>query len=202
MKRIMLCVVVLLWSAVAICQTYNGPFGLKMGLTYQQVKAIDSDIEAVESVGHAYVIEDVPKPHSRFESYILFISPKTGLCKIVAIGKNVSTNGSGYALRTEYQSVRDAIINKYGQNKEYDFLSNGSIWNEPRDFMMALVKEDRYLLSTWLGEDGDLFYDNISAILLEARAQDSSTGYLRLGYEFENFSSFSDECKSIEDSAF
>jgi len=200
MQRIMFCVVALLWAAIAFCQTYEGPFGLKMGLTYQQLKAIDPGIEKSEE--NYYKMTVVPKPHKSFEGYMVTISPKTGLCNIMAYGKDISTNGYGFDVSSEYKSVRDALESKYGKYNEIDFLMPSSIWDEAKDYMMALYLDERILCATWPSESGDDLSNSIKIILLQAKALNTSTGYLKLHYDFDNAASYYEEQKSRENSAF
>ena len=77
---------------------------------------------------------------------------------------------------------------KYGSSKKYNYyLRRGSIWNEPRDWMMALQKKERTLVTYWTADEKSNLPSDIKAIALRAFALGSEKGYLKLVYEFPNF---------------
>jgi len=67
------------------------------------------------------------------------------LVKLAAIGKNVSTSVYGSELKDAFNEMEKSIIAGYGDSKRYDFLRSGSIWDEPKDFMMGLLKKKELL---------------------------------------------------------
>ena len=165
-------------------QLGTGPFGLPMGTTLAQLASFGPTEES-DAKGF-YKLRTVPKPHEDFETYIVAVSEKQGLCKIMAIGKDVSTSAQGYELRSAFESLDKILLEKYGDRKNFDFLNAGSIWDEPKDFMMGLVKKERTLSSYWDQSQGSHFTDHVNAITLETTALHSDVGYLQLRYEFEN----------------
>ena len=64
-----------------------GPFGLNMGMSLKEIGGKPKKI-----ANGKYEIVDIPKPHSAFESYIVQVSPKSGLCWIKAISKDIATS--------------------------------------------------------------------------------------------------------------
>jgi hypothetical protein len=197
MNKYVLCFVALLLVAGAYCQPYSGPFGLKMGLTLRQLENIDPDI--VSKTDGTYSMKKVPTPHSSFESYLLTISPDTGLCKIMAIGKDIPDSDYGLALQSEYYTVKKALQKKYGKGKELDALLPDSIWDEEDDFLMGLLREERVLVSYWFSDTDDSVPQDISAIMLEAKALFSDVGYIRVHYEFANYKEYLDEMEDQEE---
>ncbi|MCK9309299.1 MAG: hypothetical protein M0P99_03400 [Candidatus Cloacimonetes bacterium] len=201
MKHTIFMLMLLLMAFYLFGQRYDGPFGLKMGLTLSQLKQIDSEVSETDNEG-VFRMNIVPKPHKSFESYFIVVSPKTGLAKIIAISEDVITNSSGSALRSKYTEVRDAIYKKYGDYTEHDFVNSGSIWTEPQYFMHALDSGDAYLSSTWENSEGSIIPEEIADIYLSVDSLDTRTGYMKLMYEFTNFSDYADEIKEKEDSSF
>jgi hypothetical protein len=128
----------------------------------------------------------------------LYFSPTKGLLKIVAVGKNVDTNNAGEQLKEAFHKLQSALGETYGEAKTYDHLAAGSIWNEPRDWMMGMVKKDRELFSMW-DQDGKSQDNHLSAVVLEANALNSETGYLRIIYEFVGWDEQADANKRQED---
>jgi hypothetical protein len=163
-----------------------GPLGLDMGMSYG---ILSKSIKLKQVKPFIYSTPSLPKGHSDFEMYQLVITPKHGLCKVIALSKDVSTSVYGEGLKDKHEKLETAVSQKYGHAKRYDFLQSGSIWNESRDWMMGLLKNERTLAAYWTDEASEL-PDNIHAIALKAHALRTEIGYIELGYEFKN----SDEC--------
>ena len=159
-----------------------GPFSLRKGMTIKELKqhgALVSD----ETPGF-YHSRQLKNGHNSFESYTLIVSPTIGLCKIIAVGKNIESNSSGAQIREVFDFLKEPLVAKYGSPSDnFDFLAVGSIWNDRGDWMMSLVKKERHLATFWTSEN---LPDNLKNIGLNAHALSPSTGYLKLTYEFDN----------------
>ena len=171
-----------------------GPFGLEMGMTLDE---IDSD--ATEISPGVYKLSKVPKPHSAFEAYAVKIGPKSGLCWIKAIGKDIETSVYGSTLKSEFEELRGKITKVYGTGETTDMLLPGSIWDEPKDFMMAMRKDERILFTVWENPKNS---DKIVQVAMLADAIGSNTGYVSLEYSFENKERADREISALEDDAF
>jgi len=70
-----------------------------------------------------------------------------------------------------------------------------SIWKDAGDWMMGMVKKDRYLLTQWEGKvESQTLENQLESIILAARASNSGSGYLLLEYIFNN----SEQCDNEE----
>ena len=175
---------IVLASSSLFAQEIAGPFGLRRGMTQEQVIQIVGKGAAKETKGDTLQVWTVPRPHPAFEFYLLIFSPKDGLLKISAYGNDIKTNGFGASVRTSFIEIRDAISQTYGQPEfTSDFLRSGSIWKEPEDWMMGLLKEERILAALW----EKALPNRIHGIGLEAVALSTEEGFLRLGYEFDGW---------------
>lgn len=163
---------------------HDGPFGLKMGLSPAEVKAAVPSLEESDQGAGIYRSVSVPVPHPDFESYSLLLSQKSGLCKIVAIGKDIQSGDTGFEVRSAFDALDKAITSKYGKGKKYDFTSER--YDSSEFWMMHLLQKNRTLAKIWSKEEGSSLTNNLSAIALEAGASDMSTGYLVMRYEFQN----------------
>lgn len=172
-----------------------GPLGLDMGMSF---KALNMQLKLKKEGKYTYSAKSLPKGHSEFDEYRLLISPKHGLCKLSAF-KDVSTSVYGTELHSEFEHLERTLTSKYGQGKKFDFLRNGSIWKEPRDWMMGLLKDERFLMTVWeLGERE--LPDNITSIKLKVFALSTDTAMIELGYEFKNSNDCHDWLSAQEDS--
>ena len=169
----------------------SGPFGLRMGMSRVEIEsAIGAPIKPVESKANLFSTATVPRPSDRVEAYVLLVLPDAGLCQIRALGVDISSSSHGVELRNAYEDLRDAIANAYGQYMEVNFLRSGSIWDEPEDWMMGLLRNERVLQAAWNSAEGSSMRNGAKEVLLTARAQRTSNGYLLLQYQFDN----EDEC--------
>jgi len=174
--------------------TYDGPFGLNMGLSTAEAKAAIPDLEESDQGPRIYRADSVPVPHPDFESYSLLISQKSGLCKIVAIGKDIKSGDAGYEVRSAFDALDKAITSKYGNGKKYDFTSQRH--DSPQFWMMHLLDKNRTLAKVWDNDEGSNLTSNLTSIILEAGATSMSTGYLVMSYEFQNMSDCAAEAEA------
>ena len=104
-----------------------------MGMSKQKTGVTGSEVSPV-----LYQLDEVPKPHSAFEAYGVKFSPNQGLCFIKAIGKDIKTNGHGFAIKSAFNGLREKLDTAYGKSDLTDLLVRGSICDEPEDWMMGL----------------------------------------------------------------
>lgn len=188
----------LLAGSFALAQPWDGPFGLRMGLTVDELKKVIPDLTA--QFGITYAFEKAPKHYPGTDLYFVRIgSGDVGLCSITAIAF-VDSSNFGDAVRTRFLKTREELSNKYGEpTSVYDFLRPGSLWNRPRDWMMGLAKGDRTLSSFWIKKDDKKKQLNLSPeinnIALQAFGRSSSRAAIHLIYEFNNF----DACQNETD---
>lgn len=168
----------------------DGPFGLVQGLTLEEL----GTAEQLEP--GKYKLRSVPKPHASFESYIVQVAPKAGLCWIKAIGKDVRTSGFGVELKSAFDDLRVRLESTYGRPELYDRLLPDSIWEEQKYFMMSLLKKERLLAAIWKPTTGDL-----GSVGLIATASSGERGYLSLEYSFKNEGACDQEIKASQDGA-
>lgn len=175
-----------------------GPFGLEKGMSLEEVRKHGNFVADRDTFW--YRATTVRFGHDNFEGYSILLVPGFGLCKILGVGKDISSNAFGDQVRTVYQELTGALAQKYGPpSSQYDFLKSGSIWKSPNDFMMGLVKEERVLASYWVGK-GVTLPDRLQAISITARATSSTKAYVNISYEFDNADACIDRSKARNNS--
>ena len=179
-----------------------GPFGLSKGMSLDEVKKKGPFV--ITEVQYIYKSKTTAEGHPDIESYILTITPDHGLCKIIAISKTINTSQYGEELRSKYDDIIFSLLKKYGEpNDKFDLLKDGSIWNESRDWMMSLIKEERVLFTYWSKTSGKLrstnLSDSIKSIAVEAGAYSNTKGYYKLIYDFDNIGNCVATIKSKRD---
>lgn len=171
----------------------DGPLGLRMGLSTEDISRMTGrELSEIEGKTNLYETDKTPKSNSEFDSYAFVISPKYGLCEIRAIGKVINTDGYGLQLRSKFDDMRSSLDSIYGKGKLTDKLFPGSIWDEPRYWMMSLLKNERFLDSEWNKKNEVSEKNNLDSVVLEARAISPESGVLFLQYDFQN----SEKCQS------
>lgn len=172
----------------------KGPFGLWMGMTADDFGGSLDEIAPCK-----FRIPTVPKPHSAFELYVCQITPKLGLSWIKAVGKTIATSVYGVELKSEFESMEQKLATTYGKQKRFDSLMPESIWNEPRDWMQALLSKERNLMSEWSKDTTATLIDSLTSVALIAGVYDTSSGYIAIEYSFENATKADAEIAAMED---
>ena len=177
----------------------GGPFGIYKGMTRAELQRTGKLV--VVDTG-TFRLSSVPSPHAAFESYLVLFTEKLGVCRVVAIGTDITTNDFGTQVRAKFGDITEALDAKYGQHREADFLRSGSLWKESQYWMMGLLKKDRTLAAYWEASAAKPLPDGIEAIILEALATNSSTAFLRLVYDFDTVDACVAEIKKKKNSVF
>lgn len=165
----------------------SGPLGLKMGLTKKNIEDMTGEkLDPVEDSPNLFMIKTTPKKNTNFSSFGLIISPTVGLCQIRAIGNTSINNSYGIPIRDEFDSLNESLVSLYGKNKKIDRLYSGSIWERPQDWMMGLTLNERVLAAEWKVPSEEMQKSNLESIILQARGEGKSEGYLFLQYSFDN----------------
>lgn len=159
----------------------KGPFGIYMGMSLNDIGS-----NAEQIAPGRYKVINVPKPHSAFESYVVKATPQHGISMVKAIGKNIQTNVYGQQLQSAFKEMENKLFPIYGKHETVDTLLPGSIWNEPKEWMEAFTRKERYLLAVWSTDKGSQMSDDLKLVALGAEVLNTSTGYISIEYYFSN----------------
>jgi len=173
-----------------------GPFGLEMGMTLKDIGGKPQKL----SPGH-YLFSSVPKPHSAFESYVIELAPKAGLCWIKAVGKDIQTAPNGFELKARFQEMEQKLEKIYGKHQEIDSLMSGSTWTDSQYFTMGLLQKERVLGASWDAEHESTLTDNLASVTLYVSATSRHKGYISIEYGFVNEKTCDAEISAKEDDA-
>ncbi len=164
--------------------SFAGPFGFDIGKNLDHYPR--ATFTKMENSNVKYRVENPPTPNKSMELYVVYETEESGICFIKGMSVNITTSAYGTSLITKYNSVADAVDSKYGatyKKEVTDFLSYGSIWDEPNDYMMSLLKGERYAYISWKAKDKA---NPIESIYLAQAALDTETGYFSIEYYGNN----------------
>ena len=131
----------------------------------------------------------------------LTFSADKGLLAVSALGKDVPTNVFGEEVHSQFLELRAALSKIYGDpSLTADEVQAGSIWNDPQDWMMGLLKKERSVVSIWNLKSAPV--NHIAMIIVRGAVLSQEKGYNSVKYEFEGFEAFTDAQKDKVDSNF
>ena len=195
MKKLFLAVLFIIGATFA----YAAPFGLKMGMTIEEI-AEQCEDEPSFVKDDVYLVTPIKK-HPLFSYYAVYVNENTGLYQIRAISDSVTCNDYGTEIQNAFNTVKDRIAKVYGKpriiNKVDPSLS--SYMREDKWWFHNLRDGAQQLSAVW-GERTTLA-DNLVSVALDCVADTAAFSYdkahLVLYYYFENASSVEDEQDSV-----
>jgi len=179
---------------------YAGPFGLEMGMTFDQVKEACGG-RAPQLLKDDYYQIIPSKAHPSFGTYIVCIDKDDGLYFVKAIGFDITSYSYGIEVKSEFNKVENSLNKNYGDGELIDELLPGSIWDNATGWMSALFYNERYLICSWEKAKCPKLPENMSMIVLAAKASSSIVGYIELEYYFTNFAAIEARQQAEDDSA-
>jgi hypothetical protein len=199
MKVLFAVAALLLSSQVLAEPPATGPFGFTQGMSLAQLKKLGPVEPGPKPV--FFRMHTAPKNHSGFYEYYLFVSPSLGLCKVVASGKVIATDGYGQDVRKAFENLEVTLTERYGSSSKLDELRTGSLWKNPNEWMMALLKKERTLAVVWDAESGARLPKDVQTIALQADAITTESGNVKLSVEYNNLDACQKQFRDKENDA-
>jgi hypothetical protein len=191
-------------------QAFAGPFGLSQGLPIDEVVKLGQFVPGEGT--YTYVAKSVLSGHPDFDSYSILLTPKQGLCSVIAVSKDIYSDAYGHQLKRKFNELTSALSQKYGYpqisfdfsrtfdlSQSYGFWKLDGIWIEDNTWMNSLLDRTRTLNATWeeanrnningewIATSNLLLPDSLIRIRLNALARSANRGYMRLEYRFSNY---------------
>lgn len=177
----------------------DGPFGVSMG---DSISTLPSCAPAKGSPPGVYICSSLPKSHSGFRSFMVVSSKDAGICKVGAIGTEISDSTDGIKTRNKADEIANQIASMYGNwSIKYDFIHAGALFTENHRWLMALKLKERSYIYMWnaaqtAGKNG------VDKISVEADAESTSIGYITIQFQFANFARCKQAMEKEEASVF
>lgn len=178
-------------------KTYDGPFGLAMGIHAQEI--IDGLGFQQSKLDNVYV-GIPPKLVPGIDAYLVTATPAEGLCKILGLQEVVNVSASGDQLKAAADTLAEMVELKYGKPmKKYDLASQDIYRDKPEYWMLALKKSEVTYAYRWVNGKSLNLPNNIKEIEIsvigDCLGSGLSSGCVRLRYSFSNEKACDDEAK-------
>lgn len=172
---------------------FAAPFGLKMGMTIEEV-AEQCEEEPSFVKDDVWLVKPI-KHHPLFSYYAVYVSEKNGLYQIRAVSDSVTCNDYGTEIQNAFNNVKDRIAKSYGKPRIINKVDPTSLWKDDKYWFKTLKDGARQLSAVW-GEKTPLA-DGLSSVVLDCVADKDLYHYedahLVLYYYFNNAHSVEDE---------
>ena len=185
----------LIFFALISFSVYAGPFGLKMGMTLDEIAEVCEEEPSLVR-DDIYLIRP-NKKHPLFIYYAVYVNEKLGLYQIRAISESVKCNDYGTEIQNAFNTVKDRIAKTYGNPKINNKVDPNidSFLKESEYWFSTLEKGSRELSAVW-GQN-EALKDDLISVSLFCKVDDNIYTYqnavLVLCYYFTNSKSVEDE---------
>jgi hypothetical protein len=163
-------------------------FGFYSGETRSEIITAVGKDNILKQSGDILEVAASPKPDPNFETFLLILSPKQGLVKLIATGKDIDGDSAGRVMKTQFATMKTDLGKGYGDPSDnFDFLDVKATHRSANQFMLSLTNNERSLATYWTKKD---FGNQITSVSLEGNGLGSDKGYLSLEYEFAGYHNY------------
>lgn len=177
---------------------YAQHLGLTAGDSLEVVRRKTTGLKPT-SESELYSATSLPQnPAGNDGDYRLMIGRRTGLCKITVYWTIRNDSQYGDGTKKKFKQLETALDKKYGSDgQKFNFTRAGALWDGDNEFMMSLLKKERYQTAYWQSAKGQKLPANTNIISLDTVGTSRSSALIALSYQFKNFS----KCEAEKDSA-
>jgi hypothetical protein len=170
-----------------------GPFGLRKGMTRAEIEKLGPILD--EGPSGILRVGRVPRPDPNYQSYWVVVTPRAGVCAVMAAGKTVLDDPNGALVQASFAKAKAALTEKYGEPvASVDTLVEGSTLGAPTQWTASLSAGQRTLAVAWKPAPGA---EGVSAVSLEAAGVSDTRAYVRAVFAFDNQGDCISEFKRI-----
>jgi len=170
----------------------GAPFGLEWGIFEKDFKA-KGIVASCETSGGLISCEAsvVPQSVSVADNYVLVLDSKSGLQKVVMIGKTIDGDSYGSQGKLAYQSIKSTLENKYSSPESFEYVGR-KLYRDSDEFYQCLAYDGcGKWASYWsVGDDKGGF------IGLHLKGLRRGQGYITLTYESKDWGLVVDRIKT------
>lgn len=163
---------------------FAGAFGIEQGTP---ISKLNVTRVVNDSTPYKTYRITVPMPNDEFSLYNVSATDSTGVCKITAIGKSYTNDGTGATIRGVFNRFKTALTAKYGKSTDFDYLHANASLSAPTQFADSLKADQRSLVSYWDSDSTKSLPSDIQSISLRATSIETNETYIVVAYELGNF---------------
>jgi hypothetical protein len=185
---------VLFLSSTALCGKYGAPFGLSWGMTKQEVKALGVKLSPMGSETRLKMCStaSLPKNIPIADLYTLVFDDKYGLQRVIMGSKIIKNDLYGTKGKREFDKLKQALTNKYGEPSEFNEIIGLQLWDKPDEFYQCLQYDG---CGIWIAIFTDS--EHKGGIVLELNGLRRGVGFVSLSYEGNKIDLISQEQNDI-----
>jgi hypothetical protein len=151
------------------------PFGIAFYTSLDQLADANEMAPGVYSV-------TAPSPHPAFKTYLVRATPGLGVVWIKGLGEAIENDAFGGATRAAVDRLKEQLALRYKEPRKLDFLMHGSIWEDPKYWMMGLSANERYYSYTWDASGAGALPEDIASVYVGASAMSSDSAMVVIEY--------------------
>lgn len=171
---------------------FAAPFGLKMGMTLDEVTEACGGTKPVHIEDNCYQIYPT-KTHPLFKQYAAFVDSERGLYCIKAVSEEISTNDYGTEIKNAFSEIENRIAKTYGKSRKIDELSDDYYAKSEQYWVSQLSKGARTYAAIWESTSKSQLKDDLDSVVIYANAKIfPQTGWIILEYDFNNMQAVED----------
>ncbi|MBC3920847.1 hypothetical protein H8L32_25505 [Undibacterium sp. CY18W] len=185
-------------AAKPAVKTYDGPFGLAMGISDKEIHEIFGFTNTAEAT-HVYT-GTPPKLGPGFTKYYVIATPVAGVCRIRAIKVINSVNDRGDQLKEEADNLASLMEEKYGKpSGKYNSIANDIYRRNPQYWMLGLKEKSVVYGYDWeKGKNTAALPNNIDSIDITVTGYSLDSGSVGVTYDMTNFKECEKEYKKAK----
>jgi len=185
-------------AAKAATKTYDGPFGLAMGISDKEIRESFGFTNTADAT-HVYT-GTPPKLGPGFSKYYVIATPVAGVCRIRAIKAVTSVNDRGEQLKQEADSLASLMEEKYGKpSGKYESAANDIYRRNPQYWMLGLKEESVVYGYDWIkNKTTAALPNNIDSIDITVTGYSLDSGSVSVTYDMTNFKECEKEYKKAK----
>lgn len=169
-----LSILVLAFLAITI---FAAPFGLKMGMTLEDITRACNGVEPQYIENDCYYVFPA-KTHPSFKYYAAYVNEVKGLYRLIAVSDKISTEADGKELKQVFAETKLRISKIYGEPRIIDELIPNALYHDDNKWRESIAYGERTYKAIWetnLKDNLDIVslsvsttkYDRPSWIILE-----------------------------------
>lgn len=178
----------------------KGPFGIDIGMTYEDITRVCNGNEPDLYSGESYYIYPV-NSHPLFKTYLAWISKKYGVYYIRAYSENITCSEYGTEVKNKYNNILTALEKKYGSFNKIDTIDSSYNYKDDKYWMKGLKEGARTYKARWYATRDTIDkFDGIVGIYIGidiANKYSTSEAYIWIEYEFRNSNAAEDAINDV-----